>query len=329
MGSRPAATIEGSVKLGAIHRRLFDFLDRMPAHSHDLLATSLLPAGLDTPPPQPQSTAQCRNDFYWLLFPEWMAPEGGEALDDVLWAQYCIYGLLRIQDDVIDGDAPDPHLAVAGNHLALESGRVLRRHFDSESEIWAWYGTAMAQTSDALVAIDRRQGRSQRQGENDLQLFAHLSRCLTVAMRAAVLLVTPEDHWRRWLQVLDHLAIAGQILDDFHDLKGDLARGSLNYAAWFLTHPVFSPHVEATEAVIASNLATSDRLSHLFDQVRRHLDGAAGLLRAADDPRHAAYVARFHRTVDRLEFTVAERHGKLFGGAAAPTRAVVASYTAT
>lgn len=323
MGTRPVATIVSSAKLGAIHQRLFDFLGGMPATSRDLLAASLLPAGIDTPQPAPR----CRNDFYWLLFPEWLAPDAGEPLDDALWAQYCVYALLRVQDDVIDGDAPDPHLAVVANHLSLEAGRALRRHFDAASEIWCWYETVMAETSDALVAIDHRQARPQRRGENDLPLFARLSRCLSLGMRAALLLVRPEADWQRWLELFDHLAIAGQILDDFHDMKGDLAQGHLNYAAWFLTRPVFSSSVEATEAVIASNLATSDRLSQLFAGVRRHLDAAGKLLVEVDDARFAAYMGRFKRTVDGLEASLAERHDHLFGARSVRPDPVSASYT--
>jgi hypothetical protein len=326
MGARPAAKERPtSTALDAVHQRLYEFLDRMPASSRALLAASLLPAGDGPPVPD----AGCRNDFYWLLIPEWLAGEAVDELADILWAQYCLYALFRAQDDAVDDATVPAHLAVAANRLATEASRRLQVHFSSSSPLWDWYHGAIEATSGALIEIDHRQSEAARDGEADLRLYAALSRCLTVATRAVHLLQPTVGDWRRWSRLLDHLAVAGQILDDLHDLQTDLRSGRHNFAAWLLTRPVFARSIEATEAIVASNLATTDRLAELFAHVHRHLAGAAALLTASDDPRVKSYVARFQRTTGRLEARMTSRHQRLFSPPPRQSTQRASAYTAT
>lgn len=52
----------------------------------------------------------------------------------------------------------------------------------------------------------------------------------------------------------------------------------MNDAAWFLSHPILGATPEAVEAVVASNLATTDRLERLLDRAGEAMDrGLAGL----------------------------------------------------
>ena len=144
MTARPAVAMAGA--LDEIHERLAEFVARLPASSRALLAAALLPAaahGGDSGP----ARAACRNDFYWLLIPEWLARGQVAMVDEILWAQYCVYCQFRTQDDVVDGDADDPHLAVAANVLACEAGRALARALPGRHRFWAHYHDAIATTS--------------------------------------------------------------------------------------------------------------------------------------------------------------------------------------
>lgn len=318
------ARVARSASLGAIHQRLHAFLGGLPSGSRSLLSDSLLPAGADSPEP----TSICRNDFYWLLIPEWLAVGEHEGLSDILWAQYCLYCLLRCQDDVVDGDSRKLHLTVAANLLVVEAASTLRQVVRPTSPFWPWHDEALAATSCALIELDARQSSPARDGHGDLALYARLSRCLTLATRAIHLDRGAED-WSRWSTLLDHLAVAGQILDDFHDLETDLRRGKYNFAAWFLTRPVLASTVEAVEAIIASNVATTDRLHGLFGCVHAQLDAAAALLHPGDDSRIHAYVARFQRTTHQLEKAIGFRQHRLLVAPPTPSVAPAPSYTAT
>lgn len=310
MISRPAAGAGETTALGVIHQRLYEFLGQLPEHSRELLADSLLPAGHGSSAVNPAS----RNDFYWLLFPEWLAAKDEQRLRDVLWAQYCLYCLLRVQDDVVDGDAKSLHLAVAGNLLASEATRALAPHFDAASPLWEYLRRAVDTTSTALIEIDRRQLVPERNGLDDLPLYAKLSRCLTVATYAVLLADGRDREWPLVARVLDQLAVAGQLLDDFHDLEQDLTAGCYNFAAWHLTRPVFARSAEAVQAIVASNLATSGRLAEMLAHARRPIIEAEKLLESQPDSRFTDYVARFRRTVDAIEESFGERRQQLLHG---------------
>jgi hypothetical protein len=332
MSGRPATVSAPASALDTIHQRLAEFLGEMPAPTRSLLAATLLPAAENPDAAAPgvsgAEASTCRNDFYWLLIPEWLAGARDESLDDILWGQYCLYCVFRAQDDVVDGDADDPHLAVAANVFAMEAFRALSRHLDPTSGFWDGYRESMATTSHALIAIDRRQSTPVRDGRSDPHDYAALSRCLTVATQAVVTLTEHVADWPRFSTLLDHLAIAGQILDDFHDMRSDLAGGRYNHAAWLMTRPVFGGTAEATEAIIASNLATTDRLSEVFGAIERHIVAAESLVVHGDPPELAGYLGRFRRTVDGLRRSVAARQRRLFPGCRAQSGPSSASYTA-
>ncbi len=89
------------------------------------LAARLLPAS-SCPGPAPP-----HEGFYWLQIAEWLADgfglratwAGKELFDELCWIQYLVYALFRVQDDLVDGEATDPLLAVEDNRLMVEAAR--------------------------------------------------------------------------------------------------------------------------------------------------------------------------------------------------------------
>ncbi len=241
------------------------------------LASRLLPA----PSFQPPGGQLADDGFSWLAFPAWLASslgvdqtaEGRALVADLCWLQYCVYAAFRVQDDLVDGETDDRTLAVATNPLLVEAARCSARHFDGASPFWEALHEGIAATTSAILEIRRIQRSTNRCRETETRLYAELSASLWIASAGVLIAADRQELWTRQLRpALEALAVATQIVDDLRDIREDLDAGCVNYAAWFLSHPVLAASAEAVEAVVASNLATSNRLELLLD---RAADGMA------------------------------------------------------
>ena len=271
MTREPAAAVRtrSGLETRDLHDRLRELLRRSTGDDGNRLADRLLPALSDS--------------FYWLLIPKWLAerfgltstPKGRGLLEELCWIQYCVYALFRLQDDLIDGDADDPTVAVTTNHLLVEASGCAARQFGGGSPFWSIFQGTIDATSRTMVRLDRLQRTPDRPPGIERKLYAELSACLKIASAGVALATGREHEWSaRISPALDRLAVAMQILDDLTDLSDDLRSGRINYAAWYLGRPVFGSSLEATEAVVASNLATTDRLWGLLGEVLEELDEA-------------------------------------------------------
>ena len=262
------------------------------------LAERLLP----TPSSGRPTRLPPEEGFYWLRISRWLADSfrlsddaGGRALvADLQWIQYCVYAVFRVQDDLVDGEAADARLAVEANHLLIEASRCAARHFDGGSPFWELFGRAVDATSSAIVELDRLQRSPDRTPDRELDLYRDQAACLAIAAAGAAIAAGREGDWRHRISpALDRLAVAAQIVDDLRDVGEDLAEGRINYVAWQMSRPVFAATPEAMEAVVASNLATTDRLSEVLGTAGRLVDEAVDLVPATLCARAHAYLREY------------------------------------
>ena len=82
-------------------------------------------------------------------------PEG--FLHDVLWGQYGLFFFVRIQDDLIDGQARWPGLVLAADQLLLASERGFARHLESYPGCWEARRSYLEQTTRTIATVDRLQ----------------------------------------------------------------------------------------------------------------------------------------------------------------------------
>ncbi len=263
-----------------LEARLRGLLARSSRGELQGLAERLLP----TAPSGQPARRPPEEGFYWLRISRWLAEsfrltataEGRALLAELHWIQYCVYGVFRVQDDLIDGETADSRLAVGTNHLLVEASRCSARHFAGGSPFWTVYRQAIDDTSRALVSLDRLQRTPARPPHVELELYRDQAACLKIAAAGVCLAAGRWGDWRHRISpALDRLAVAAQIVDDLRDLSDDLADGRINYAAWYLCRPVFAASPEAIEAVVASTLATSDRPSRLLARAGQLLADAA------------------------------------------------------
>jgi len=295
----PAAA-EADLQLGTVglEERLELLVERSSAGEGRGLLERLLPAALSS-----TDGADMSPEFSWLAIPELLAkslgltskPEGHELLAELSWMQFCVYGVFRVQDDLVDGDTDDPRLIVQTNHLLVEAARCAACHFDGTSTFWTVFRETIDATSRAILKLDRLQRaqahHSARNSDDELRLYAELSACLKIAAAGVAMSTGHEAAWLNQLSpALDSLAVAGQIVDDLRDISDDLAEGRVNYAAWFLSHPILGATPEAVEAVVASNLATTDRLELLLARAGETMDRGLATLDPALCPELYRYL---------------------------------------
>lgn len=324
MGLRPAAAAGFAHPLGAGSldtrlRRLFNSRGRV---DRSRLAERLLPASSSLSTPGSSESGVAELGFYWLQIAEWLADafdlrsteRGRELFGDLCWAQYCVYGIFRVQDDLVDGESTDALVAVEANRLSTEAARCAARWFDGGSLFWAIYQRTIDQTSRAIVALHDLQRAAEREPHAELDLYVDLGACLKIAAAGVAIASGREDDWRRRVSpALDRLAVAGQVLDDLEDVEDDLADGRINYAAWWLCRPVFGATREALQAVVAFNLATGDRVPGLVEVARRHVVEAAEILGPSICPAVSRYLEVYRRRIDRVEASIERGRLELFG----------------
>lgn len=295
-----------------LDRRMREFLGRLGAGGESRLTERLLPAG---PFDEPHDPRPGTAGFPWLLIAEWLAErfeltaseEGRALVAELRWIQYCIYGLFRAQDDLVDGDTDDVLLTIEANHLLAEATRSAARHFDAHSPLWTILTDSIDATSRAIVRLDEIQSVPEREPHGELVLYRDLSACLEIAAAGIAIAAGRRDAWEEAISpALGRLAVAGQILDDLFDLSEDLEGGHVNYAAWYLCRPVFGSTPEAIEAVVASNLATTDRLDGLLSTAGGLLREAARLVSPALCPRTHAYLLDYERSLEGLGRSISE-----------------------
>ena len=291
-----------------LEARLRDLLERSPRGETCGLAERLLP----TPSSGRPARRPPHEGFYWLQISRWLADSfrltataaGRALLDDLQWIQFCVYAVFRVQDDLVDGETADARLAVEANRLLVEASRCAARHFAGDSPFWDVFRDTIDATSRAILTLDRLQRTPERPAHCELELYKDLAACLKIAAAGVSIAAGREGDWRHRISpALDRLAVAAQILDDLWDLSDDLADGRINYVAWYLSRPVFAATPEAIEAVVASNLATTDRLSALLESIAHQLGAAVEQCTSTLCPRTHAYLRDYREGLS----TIADR----------------------
>ena len=303
-----------------LQARLRGLLDRSSRGAAGGLAERLLPTASSRRPRR----LPPEEGFYWLRLCRCLADsfrlsadaDGRALVADLQWIQYCVYAVFRVQDDLVDGEARDARLAVETNQLLVEAARSAARHFAGDSPFWRVFRETIDATSRAILELDRLQRSPDRPPGRELELYRDQAACLQIAAAGVAIAAGRQGDWRHRISpALDRLAVAAQILDDLRDLSDDLAEGRINHAAWYLCRPVFPAGAEAIEAVVASTLATGDRLDGLMAEITRLLDEAARLLVASLCPRTHAFLCSYRDGLSELSRRIDRDRRDLLGRA--------------
>lgn len=259
---------------------------------------------------------------YWAVLPSSLlrAYGGKEALHehrdflaDAVWAQYCLFKCVRLQDDLYDGHDHDLSKVFVADHFLIEGARSLSKHFGSAGAFWeAFYG-ALDKTTRAILDADRLQTRPGGDPHDLLVAYARVDSIFTVGAAAVCIKFRRRADLAALSALVRTVGVASQILDDLEDFTDDLRRERFNYAAKVLLDGRKPASIGKAMQLIGREVALGDGPSHLFAEARRYFDRSAVIssrlgcteiterLKASQAKVDRAMV-RFHRTQVRNAF---------------------------
>ncbi len=257
----------------------------------------------------------------WTLVPRWVwaawALDGDRAvLDDILWAQYCLFLFVRIHDDLLDGQATDPALLLLADDLLVESELVFTARVPA-ARFRILLHEYLRTTLRAIVEVDVRERSAGRMTVANADLYAQVGAIFKAGTAAACLACGRGAMLRSLGRFLDHLAIASQIFDDLFDVQEDLDRGRFNVAANALG--VARAGRRTAPARLARAVLVDDAVGRLLETADDHLDRAGAAIAPASLPRAARSVRDLRRELTRLQHALYHARVKaIFHGAGMP-----------
>ena len=217
---------------------------------------------------------------YWMVLPRWLAAKFGapapRIVGDIVWGQYCLYAYVRMHDDVMDGQGASAGLVIAAETFLVEAERTCAAHVRDDA-FWRFFRNSLEETAHGILEVDARQRRAR-------YLFAACSpptRGVAAIFKvgsAAICLPRRRKELERVGRCADHLAIAGQLLDDLEDVDEDSSNGRQNAAARLLLG-------RDTDRPIARAIVTAQGSETLLTMVEREVEKARIALAPLASPR--------------------------------------------
>jgi geranylgeranyl pyrophosphate synthase len=200
-------------------------------------------------------------------------------LNDVLFAQYCLFLTIRIHDDFIDEDKKaNAWLVAVGDDLLIEAEMLFARHVDDRA-FWMRFRGAVRSTLDGMAEVERRQTRRAGMAATDRGLYAQVASVLSLAVCALLSRVGRSAEYPAFQRYAADVAIASQLLDDLQDLEADAARGRRNVAASLLIGPRKLAQLRhgtlPWRRAVAKSILVGDGAAAVFSLARRHAERAA------------------------------------------------------
>ena len=229
----------------------------------------------------------------------------GPFLRDVVWAQFCLFQCIRLQDDVFDRHTTDLALVFASDQYLVEAERTFARHFPRSSRFWEIFRSSVETTTRAIVQVDAWQRRLGVDPARLAREYAKVAAVLEVGAIAVCLAHRRGGAVADVRRFLDSAAIGDQILDDFEDLAEDLRRSRFNYVAQRL-HDGGRPHAERrrAERQIAAALQRRDGVARILSDAERRFARAAAAARRLAIPALGEMAGAAQRSVRDMQARV-------------------------
>ena len=223
---------------------------------------------------------------YWLLLPLWLIKaycgntkrhkNRNRFLNEVLWAQYCIFLFVRIQDDLFDGHNDFSSLLFTSDQFLFEAERVLSTYFEGTSPFWKIYRKCLQASTRSIVGLDHLQQHLNGQHRNLLMRYAAVSAIFKIGSAAVCIKLGQMEDFSHIQKFFDEMAIASQILDDFRDIPEDLQRNRFNYVASILLRDADKNKKRRGELVrrMAGKILYTASSDRVFNEIKQHINQA-------------------------------------------------------
>ena len=131
------------------------------------------------------------EERFWSLLPRWLAadrrfvaiPPRRAWLNDIVWAQYCLFLFVRIHDDLFDRQAHSSSLVFVADQLLLEAETTFAKH-RPDAAFWRLFRANLTTTLAGILKVDALQRRPRAMKTSALVLHASVSAIFKVGAAA-------------------------------------------------------------------------------------------------------------------------------------------------
>lgn len=252
---------------------------------------------------------------FWISLPCWLhykweadnLTRAHYSLENLLWAQFCVYLSIKISDDELDGQTNITSSEQISKLLLTEAESTLSNYFPANSNFWEYFYKYLNETNSAIKRINKLQLNWCLETDQLNKEYYFLSSALKIATVAVFSINDKLNEFVYAENYLDEMSAGGQILDDLLDYKEDLLSGKLNYAARIMLDgfQINLSKEELTEKVVESFIRTN-RHKIVFDLIRSHYNRAhdeAKVYRLQrEDKYHSVELTRFKKLENKIHY---------------------------
>ena len=263
---------------------------------------------------------------YWILLPIWLSSaysgnkRSGKTLGgfikDILWAQYCLFLFVRIQDDLFDKHVSSQSLIFISNRFLLEAERKFSIYFAVRSSFWKIYRAHLRETTLAIQHVDKLQRSLNAKPRHLLVAYAKVNAIFKTASIAVCLKYDRMRDFEYIQQFADEVATGSQILDDFEDIVEDLHRKRFNYAANVILRS--APRTKDARGTnpdrIARSLVFTPAGTELLTEVRDRLARGYDALKPLGIAEAGEFSEAYRRSLDAIQTQFNYKRAKLIVG---------------
>ena len=119
---------------------------------------------------------------WWFLVSSWLDENNNikvlknkKFLEDILWAQYCVFLSVRILDDIFDNQSKDSNLIFVPLLLQLEADRQFTRYFQNDSTFWKKKNNFQTKTLTSIILTDKLQRKRKVKVKDLMQAYADVA----------------------------------------------------------------------------------------------------------------------------------------------------------
>jgi len=251
---------------------------------------------------------------FYLQVPGWLARRAdgvsrqgltARALRDIESAQYALFLVAHLHDDVADHAAADRRAVYAADDLLMEAEQQFARRLGEDRWFWRHFRACVTDAVRAAAQLSERQRRPGAMDRAALPLYGRMSRMLVIGAAAVCAISNRRRDFTRVVPLVHELAIAAQIMDDLFDLDEDLADGRFNFAANCLG--IDDRHgAAAADGRLGRAVLLEDAIGRILGEVERHLTRAAQIARSMTLQEAIVHVERL-RAQSRALSTAVQR----------------------
>lgn len=252
---------------------------------------------------------------YWISLPCWLHYKwkgdnsncAHYSLEDLLWAQFCVYLSIKISDDELDGQTNITFSEPISKLLLIEAESTLSNYFSANANFWEYFYNYLNETNSAITRINKLQHNWCLETDRLSKEYYFLSSVLKVATVAIFSINDRQNEFLHADNYLDEMSTGGQILDDFFDYEEDLLIGKLNYAARIMLDgfPLNLSKEELIEKIVESFIRTNKH-KIVFDLVRSHYNKAHDAAKVyhlvREDKYHSVELMRLKKQENKIHY---------------------------